>query len=534
MVNTIPVGKIFYNGTIITLEEKQPRVEAVGIEGEKIFAVGKLAEVKKKLDHGFELIDLKGNTLLPGFIDSHIHPIGSMFMSMNPDLSTITSLENLQEILKSTAEKREKGDVIFGFRLKEELFDIPNLPTRWDLDIACPDNPVFILRYDGHIGIANTKMLELAGVNSQTEVLKGGEIRKDENGELTGIISENALSVLYSKVSKYMVPKPELLQEIAKKYFKSLASKGITSIHGITSLQRDFPVYTSIKKEVLQSWYSLVSIVNPRRMIGIQKKGFDSNKEDSKLKTRCWKGYFDGTLGAKTAWMHEPFSDAPDKSGFSVIDEEKMFKKMKLVHENGFQIGIHAIGDKGNRVLVDLYKRLLEESPKDNHRHRIEHASLLTKDVIRDIKKYNIIVACQPPFLNSEHTWLERRLGKERCKYIYPFKSIIESGIIMASGSDSPIEDPDIILGLHALVTRNGFVPEECLTMEEALKTYTINGAYAAFEENIKGSIKVGKLADFVILDRNPLEIKNEEIKEIQVLETLIRGKSVFKKDGIA
>ncbi|MHA2180253.1 MAG: amidohydrolase, partial [Promethearchaeota archaeon] len=336
---------------------------------------------------------------------------------------------------------------------------------------------------------------------------------------------------VYATIAKYRSSSTQNLKKTAKKAFKSLAKKGITSFHGITTLQRDIPLYKMIQNEILQSWYSLVSIVDPKKFIELQKQPLDNKKEESKFKTRCWKGYFDGTLGAKTAWMHDPFSDAPEKSGFSVISEEKMFHKMKIIHENGYQIGIHAIGDKGNRVLVNLYKKLLEESPKENHRHRIEHASLLTNDVIRDIKKYNLVVACQPPFINSEYTWLERRLGKNRCNYIYPFKSIIDAGIIMASGSDSPIEDPDIIMGLHALVTRNGFVPEQCITMEEALKTYTINGAYAAFEENIKGSIEVGKFADFVILDRNPLEINNEEIKEIQVLETIIRGETVYKRE---
>jgi predicted amidohydrolase YtcJ len=515
------------------MEEKQPSVEAVGIEGEKILAVGLLDEVKNQIGNEYDLIDLKGNTLLPGFIDSHMHPMSFMYVSMSLDLSGITSLKELQEFLKKTAEVQGIGEVIFGFKLKEESFDIPKMPTRWDLDVACPDNPIFILRYDGHIGIANTKALKLVGITAETEVPKGGEIRKNEKGELTGIISENALGILYATIAKYRSSNSPNIKETAKKAFKSLAKKGITSFHGITTLQRDIPLYQMIQNEILQSWYSLVSIVDPDKFIELQTQKLDNKEEDSKFKTRCWKGYFDGTLGAKTAFMHEPFSDAPEKSGFSVISEEKMFNKMKIIHENDFQIGIHAIGDKGNRVLVDLYKRLLEESPKENHRHRIEHASILTEDVIRDIKKYNIILACQPPFINSEHTWLERRLGRERCQYTYPFKSIIDAGIIMASGSDSPIEDPDIISGLHALVTRNGFVPEQCLTMEEALKTYTINGAYAAFEENIKGSIEVGKLADFVILDRNPLEINNEEIKEIQVLETIIRGKSVFKKDGI-
>jgi len=531
MVSKIPVRKIFFNGTIITMEEKQPSVEAVGIEGEKIIATGLLDEVEAVLGNEYELIDLKGRTLLPGFIDSHMHPMSFLYVLMSLDLSPFTSLKELQEFLKKTAEVRGKGELIFGFKLKEEMFDIPKLPTRWDLDVACPKNPVIILRYDGHIGVANSKALELVGITSETKVPKGGEIRKNEKGELTGVISENALGIIYAQISKYRSSESVDLQETAAKAFRMLAEKGITSFHGITTPQRDIPLYNIIQNEIYQSWYSLISVVNPREFIDLQEQKLDSKKEDSKFKTRCWKGYFDGTLGAKTAWMHEPFSDAPDKSGFSVIDEEKMFNKMKLIHENGFQIGIHAIGDKGNRVLVDLYKRLLEEFPRDNHRHRIEHASLLTEDVIRDIKKLNITVVCQPPFINSEYTWLEKRLGKKRCKYTYPFKSIIDSGVIMASSSDSPIEDPDIIQGLHALVTRNGFIPEQCITMEEALKTYTINGAYAAFEENIKGSIKVGKFADFVILDRNPLEVKKDEIKEIQILETVIRGKSVFKID---
>ncbi|MBA7672126.1 N-substituted formamide deformylase [subsurface metagenome] len=204
---------------------------------------------------------------------------------------------------------------------------------------------------------------------------------------------------------------------------------------------------------------------------------------------------------------------------------------MVVAHNNGFQIGIHAIGDKGNRIAMDLYKKLLTEFPRDDHRHRIEHASMLIKDVIRDMATYGVIASCQPPFINSEYTWLVKRLGEERCKYTYPMKSIVDAGVVLASGSDCPIEDPSPILGLHALVTRNGFIPEECLSMEEALKTYTINAAYAAFEENIKGSIEVGKLADFVILDKNPLEVPKDEIKEIRVLETIIRGRSVFKKE---
>lgn len=528
----IPVRKIFYNGNIITMEEKQPSVEAVGIEGEKIFAVGMLEEVKKVFGSDYDLIDLKGNTLLPGFIDSHLHPIAFLFSLLNLDLSKIKSLEELQELLKATAEKKSEGELIIGLKLNEEMFDVPILPTRWDLDTVCPKNPVFISRYDGHIGIGNTKALELVGITAETEVLDHGEIRKNEEGELTGVIGENALVNIFPEIIKKMMPKPEILQEVAQNGFLILAQKGITSLHGIFSLELETPLYRLIQNDILQNWYGIIITPKPKKLRRLKKAPLDGGKEDSKFKIGGWKGFLDGTLGAKTAYMFEPYSDAPDMSGFCVTDEDDIYNQMKLAHEKEFQIAIHTIGDKGNRICVDLYKRLLEEFPRENHRHRIEHASMLTSDVIRDIKKYKLIVSSQPPFINSEYTWLEKRIGKERCKYIYPFRSITQSGVTLVSGSDCPVEDPDIILGLHALVTRNGFVPEECLTMEEALKTYTINGAYAAFEENIKGSIKVGKLADIVILDRNPLEIPDEEIKDIKVVETIVRGKSVYKRLG--
>ena len=228
--------------------------------------------------------------------------------------------------------------------------------------------------------------------------------------------------------------------------------------------------------------------------------------------------------------MYEPFSDQPDKTGFFVINIDELYERMKKAHNLGFQIAIHAIGDKANRMVVDLYKKLLLECPRENHRHRIEHASMLTKDVLKYVKELKLILSCQPPFINSEYTWLEKRLGKKRCEYTYPFKSIIDAGIILAAGSDGPVENPSVIDGLHAMVNRNGFIPNECISIEEALKAYTINGAYAAFEEDIKGSIEVGKLANFVILDKNLLKIPKSELRSVIVLETIIRGKTVYRK----
>ena len=521
--------KVFHGGSIISMNSKQSSVDAIGIAGEKIIAIGNLEEVKNQMGDDYKMINLKGKTLLPGFVDSHMHPISFMFLLLNLDLSKVKSLNELKELLRVASEKRQSGEFLLGLKLKEEEFDIPKLPTRWDLDEACPNNPVFIVRYDGHIGIANSKALELTEIDSTTITPEGGEIRKNNEGELTGVISENALDLLFSKIEKYLIPKPDILREFADKAFRLLARNGITSVHGQLNESR-IPIYKMIQNNILQNWYAFVSIDNPKKLVRLKKPPLDGGNEDSKFKIGTLKLFLDGTFGAKTACMWEPFTDAPNSCGFCVVDEEKMYEKMKIAHNNEFQIAIHVIGDKGNRICVDLYKKLLTEFPRENHRHRIEHASMLTEDVINDMKKYGIIASCQPPFINSEYTWLEKRIGKERCKYTYPMKSIIDAGIVLISGSDCPVEEPNVIMGLHALVDRNGFVPEQCISIEEALKSYTINAAYAAFEENIKGSIEVGKLADFVILDKNPLEIPKEKIKEIKVMETIIRGKSVFKK----
>jgi predicted amidohydrolase YtcJ len=530
--------KVFYGGTIISINPKHPIVNAVGISDGKIIAVGDLEDVKSQMKEKYELIDLKGSTLLPGFYDSHMHPITFIFFLLNPDLSNIRSIEELQTYLKAISKEKKHDELLIGFNLSEENFEIPILPTRWDLDVACPDTPVFVLRYDGHIGIANSKALELAGIDENTEVPEGGEIRRNNKGELTGIISEKALNLILSKIT---FPSTKQVNEAAEKAFKMLAQKGLTSIHGIVSIDKsgefgeasaiEFSLLKSIYNKILQNIYIMINTEKPKKLERLRKPPLHDDQRDAKFKINCLKLFMDGSFGAKTACMYEPFTDEPEMCGFCVIEEEEIYEKMKYAHNKGYQICIHAIGDKANRIVVDLYKRLLKEFPRKNHRHRIEHASILTADVIKDMNEYGIIASCQPPFINSEYNWLEKRLGKERCKHTYPMKSIIDGGVVLISGSDCPIEDPSPILGLHALVTRNGFVPEECLTMEEALKTYTINAAYAAFEEDMKGSIEVGKLADFVILDKNPLEVKKDQIRTIQVLETIIRGKTVYKKE---
>ncbi len=528
-------GTIYFGGSIITMNDNHPFVEAIGIEGEKIVSIGKLEEVKNKMDQNCNLIDLKGNTLLPGFFDCHIHPIPYLLTFIYLDLRNVNSFKELQNLLKETAKGKKKNEFIFGMNLGEEKFENPVLPTRWDLDEVCPENPVFLIKNDGHSGVVNSKALELARINRNTIPPEDGEILKDENGEPTGILKERMLNSLMRYVP---LPERKVVLDAASKVFNILAENGITSIHGIFELDNGpgnlgsfaVPILKSITDRIHQNLYSIFFTTNPKKLNRIKKPPLDDNKIDGKFKVGGIKEWFDGSYDSLTAYMHEPYTDYPKKNGFCVIDEDILYDRMVKAHNLGFQIAIHAIGDKANRIVVDLYKKLLTEFPRKDHRHRIEHASILTDDVIKDIKELGLITSCQPGFVNYECDWVENRLGKERIKYTYPYKSLLDAGIVIASGSDAPVDYPNVILGLYAYVTRSGFIPEQCISIEEALKTYTINAAYASFEEDIKGSIEEGKLADLVILNRNPLKVSKDKIKEIRVIETIIRGKTVYKK----
>ena len=533
------VSKILFGGPIITINDNQPLVEAVGIKVDKIVSVGKLVDVKLEMGENCINIDLKGKTLLPGFIDCHMHPMSYINHLLNPDLANVKNLNEFQALLEVASQKRKEDEFIIAYNFNEEKFEKAILPNRWDIDKVCPNHPVFVLRYDGHIGIANTKALQLAELDENAKVPEGGEIRKDKQGKLTGVISEKALDLIFSRIS---LPDDELIKSATTKTSKYLAQKGLTSIHGLINADSrfkedhrktdEFSLYRSIQNNLWQDCYVFIETEYPDKFIELSKAFLSEDRSEKILKIGGLKLYLDGSFGAKTACMFEPFTDAPEECGFCVIEEEDIYDKMKIAHNKGFQIIIHAIGDKANRITMNLYKRLLKEFPRNDHRHRIEHASMLTEDVISDMAEYGVIASCQPPFINSEYNWISKRIGEARCKYTYPMKSIVSAGVVLASGSDCPVEDPHPILGLHALVTRNSFVPEECINIEDALKTYTINAAYAAFEEEIKGSIEVGKFADLVILDKNPLETPKDKIREIAILETIIKGTTVYKLES--
>jgi predicted amidohydrolase YtcJ len=533
------INKVYFGGPILTINSDQPIVGAVGIRGDKIACVGLLDEVRQKMGDECEFINLDGKTLLPGFIDCHLHPVGFINHLLRPDVSNMKNINELQEYLKMESIWFKEDEFIMAYNLNEERFDKTILPNRWDLDKACPEHPLFILRYDGHIGIANSKALKLAGITEHTLAPDGGEIRKDKEGKLTGVISENALNLMFAVIS---VPDDNEIATAASNVSKYLAKRGLTSFHGVINGDSRFKkdhrdsdelsLYRATHKNILQDCTAYIESDYREKALELNNISLQNSSSGSKLRIGGLKLYLDGSFGAKTACMFEPFTDAPEECGFCVIEEEDIYDKMKIAHNKNFQIIIHAIGDKANRIAMDLYKRLLKEFPRKDHRHRIEHASMLTEDIISDMAEYGVIASCQPPFINSEYDWIAKRIGDERCKYTYPMKSLVDAGVVLASGSDCPVEDPHPIMGFHALVTRNSFVPEECISIEEAIKSYTLNAAFAAFEENTKGSIEVGKFADLVILDKNPLKTPKDKLREIIVVETIIKGNTIYKLEN--
>ena len=507
---------IFFGGTIITMDDTQPTVEAVGIQGERIDAVGTLEYVKTKMGATTELIDLEGKTLLPGFIDSHLHPIVSIFFLIVPDLSDVIDIKELENRLKDLISDKDPNELIVALRLPDMFFD-NKLISRSKLDQFCPIHPVFLLKRDGHSGMPNSKALQLVDLQPESD-----------------IVIEDELDLVLSAIK---LPNPDEFGDIVSKFSLYLAKLGITSIHAFTELDREggasqlqgveIPILKHIQNQILQNVSNFIFTKNPKKLKRLQKTPLHDDHKYGKFKIRGLKQYFDGVLNSSTAKMFEPFSGEKENTGIFLTEPETLYERMKVAHNLGFQLAIHAIGDKANRLLVDLYKKLLTEYPRQNHRHRIEHAYLLTQDVIKDMKQLGLVVSTQPIISN----WIDiykDRLGVDRCGYLFPLNSLLSSGIPLAAGSDCPIDHPNPFIAIQDAVFRENFAPEEAISVHDALKMYTINGAYAAFEEDVKGSIEEGKLADLIILEKNPLTVPKDQLTDIHVLETIIRGKTVY------
>ena len=530
-----PSDRLFHNGDVFAMDSKQPGAGALATRNGLIVAVGSADECKAALHNGYEETDLAGRALLPGFIDTHLHPIMMVFYDMNLDLRDARSMSDIMEMFSVAAKDKSAEEWVVGLDFNEENITERKLPTRHDLDGACPDHPAIIIKHDGHSIIANTAAIDLCGISASSPDPEWGKIDREPGGYPAGPFRESAATLILSNLP---MPNMDSLIQGVDYTFDRMAACGITSAGAILQADNEGPAGESGGIEVIAlsmlidraktNFYSLLMAKEPDQVTMAQ-QSMIHNQNPGEQKVGGIKIYFDGSFGSATAFMNEPFSDQPENRGFLTNSEKEVFRRMEFAHKSDLQIAVHTIGDAATEICVDLYEKLLDKYPKSNHRHRLEHASLFSEITLEKAARLGLLVSTQPLFIHSEKQWLYRRLGPDRCRRVYPFRSILDAGIKLAGASDAPVESIDVLHAIECCVTREGFETHESISPDEAIRMYTADAAYMHFEEDVKGSLTVGKRADMVILSDNPVRQEPDKIHDIKVIETINGGKTVFR-----
>ncbi len=525
----------FINGKVYTVNENQPLAQAVVVQDSKIIFVGSDDDAKKIIDKNTDVVDLNGKLMLPGFNDNHVHFLTGGFYLLGIDLRPANSTSEFKQILKDYA-KRYPGKWITGGYWDHEKWEVKDLPSKEMIDEVVSDQPVFVERLDGHMGVANSYALKLAGITKETENPDGGLIVKDpKTGEPTGVLKDNAMEILTKHI-------PDATEE--ENYDALLAALNEAKRLGVTSIQDmsyldALTVYERTKNEGILTCriFSRWAIADYKYLV---KKNIKAGYGDNLIRMGSLKGFADGSLGSSTAWFFEKYVQDTTTSGLAmdIITDGSMEKWCMDADKNGLQICVHAIGDKANSYMLDLYAKIIKENPKWDRRFRIEHAQHVRFDDIKRFAELGVIASVQPYHCIDDGVWAEKRIGPERLKYTYPFKSFLDAGVKLCFGTDWYVAPLNPLLGIYAAVTRrtldgknpDGWIPEQKITVEDAIKCYTLNSAYASFEEKIKGSIETGKLADLVVLSDDILSIDPVKIKDTEVIMTIFDGKIIYKK----
>jgi predicted amidohydrolase YtcJ len=531
--------KAFINGKIYTVNEKQPYAEAVVTEANKIIYVGSESGAQKFINSDTEIIDLKGKLMLPGFNDSHLHFISGGNYLLGINLRPALSKEEFANILRDYISNRRLPDSIWitGGRWDHELWPDKSLPTKELIDSISPNTPVFVSRIDGHMGLANSKALKLAGITKNTPNPDGGLIvRNTETGEPTGILKDNAMDLVFR-----VIPPPSLEENMAAalRAIEEARKLGITSVQDMTQFG-ELEAYKKIMEDGKLTC-RIYSIWPIDRYEAIVRAGITVGNEEGLISRGALKGYADGSLGASTAWFFQPYVNDLSNYGLpmDVVTNGKLEAWTLDADKNRLQICVHAIGDRANNYMLNLFEKIEKTNSPWGRRPRIEHAQHLIKEDIKRFAELGVIASVQPYHCIDDGVWAEKRIGPERIKTTHVYHSLIKSGAVVAFGTDWPVAPLNPLLGIYAAVTRrtvdgknpNGWNPSEKISVEDAIKCYTLNAAFASYEEKIKGSIEVGKLADFVVLSKDILTIDPNDIKNVKVEITIFNGKIVYEKE---
>jgi predicted amidohydrolase YtcJ len=544
-----PADLVLTNGRVATVDPAKPTAEAIAVRGGRIEAVGTIAEIKAYIGQKTEVIDLGGRLAMPGFIDSHAHFTGVGQAKMNLELMHAQTWDDIVTQVAAAAQKAQPGEWILGRGWHQEKWTRPptpaveGFPTHELLTRAAPNNPVLLTHASGHATIANAKAMELAGVTRTTPNPPGGEILKDAKGNPIGVFRETASGLIRKALGESRAKwTPEQVEADANRQIELAAreflSKGVTSVHDAGA---SFATVDRYRKFADAGRLGVRLYV----MLDDKQSGLAENlakylmvdAANAHLTVRAIKAYMDGALGSRGAWLLEPYADLPGKTGLNTEPLDTLTATAKLAIENGFQLCIHAIGDRANRETLDVYEAAFKAHPdRKDLRWRIEHAQHLSAADIPRFGQFGVIAAMQGIHCTSDAPYVLARLGTQRAEEgAYVWQKLMKTGATIANGTDAPVEEVDALPGYYALVTRkqkNGevFYGDQKMTREEALRAYTLNGAYAAFEEKTKGSLTPGKLADITVLSADITTIPEEEIQKVQVLYTIVGGKVLYKK----
>lgn len=532
-----PITLAVVNARVWTGDQAAPWAEALAARGERLAAVGTNADIRP-LVSTVTPIDAGGRLVLPGFIDSHVHFLEGGLRLASVQLRDARSRDEFVNRIKAFAATVPAGTWITGGDWDHSRWG-GELPSRDWIDPVTPNHPVWINRLDGHMNLANSAALKAAGVTRATADVTGGEIVRRADGEPTGLLKDNAMA-LVDKVAP--PPSPEMRRRAVRAAMRYVAERGVTTVHDMSTSAAwdDMALYADLRKAnalptrvygvvPLAQWERLRDVVARREYGGADGRG------DDWLRVGGLKGFVDGSLGSHTAAFDEPFKDAPNDRGLLVNTPDDLYRWISGADKSGLQVMVHAIGDRANRLLLDTFERVATENGARDRRFRIEHAQHLAPSDIPRFAALNIIASMQPYHAIDDGRWAEKYIG-DRINTTYAFRSLIDARATVAFGSDWFVAPPTPLEGIYAAVTRRtidggnptGWVPQQKITVEEAVRAYTANAAYASFDESRKGVLSKGRLADFVMLERNIFEIPPEEIGAVRVRMTIVGGRAMF------
>ena len=536
-----PADMVLYNGHLVTVDEAMPEAEALAVRGDRIIAVGTSDEIQAYIGDQTEVIDLEGQTAIPGFIEGHGHFLGVGGAQLQLRLMDVENWDELVSRVAAAVDEAQPGELIRGRGWHQEKFDAlpePNVagfPVHDRLSEVSPDNPVLLTHASGHATFANARAMEMAGITRDTPDPEGGEIIRDARGNAIGVFSERAAGLLGGASAAARPPDPRRQAELA---VEEALSKGITSFQDAGS---SFDTVDMLKQMVDEGALGIrVWMMLRESNAALTERGAEYRMVgygDNRLTVRAIKRSIDGALGSRGAWLLEPYTDSPDSAGLNTTSPESIAETANWAIANDFQLCVHAIGDRGNRETLDIFQETFAANPdKTDVRWRDEHTQHLHPDDISRFGELGVIASMQGVHCTSDAPFVVPRLGEQRAEEgAYVWKRLMETGAVVTNGTDAPVEDLSPIASYYATVSRkltdgSVFYPEQRLSRLEALQTYTINTAFAAFEEDIKGSLSVGKLADITVLSKDIMTIPEDEIPTTEVVHTIVGGRVMYSR----